>query len=121
MAQSTRRIRSSQELASRKSRTFRSFLLMSQFEAKEIGQRIAQARIVAGLTQEQVAELASFSKRSLQDYETGVTIPYRNMREISRLLGRPVEWLLHGDDDERQETAELISGLERRLAELEAL
>ena len=69
-----------------------------QFEAKEIGQRIAEARTLAGLTQEQVAEMASFSKRSLQDYEAGVTIPYKHMREISRLLGREVEWFLHGEE-----------------------
>lgn len=69
-----------------------------QFQAKEIGQRIAEARTVAGLTQETLAEMASFSKRSLQDYETGVTIPYKHMREISQLLGREVEWFLHGEE-----------------------
>jgi transcriptional regulator with XRE-family HTH domain len=89
-----------------------------QFEAKEIGRRIALARTEAGLTQEEVADLATFSKRSLQDYEAGVTIPYRNMREISRLLGRPVEWFLHGDPE--PSTDPPADQLERRLEALEA-
>lgn len=72
---------------------------MEQFEAAEVGKRIAQARLELGLTQEQLAEIASFSKRSLQDYEGGVTIPYKHLREIGRLLKRPVHWFLHGDDE----------------------
>lgn len=91
MTQSRRTRSATQEPASKTSRSFRTFLLMAQFEAREIGQRIAEARTIAGLTQEELAEMASFSKRSLQDYEAGVTIPYRHMREISRLLRRDVE------------------------------
>ena len=64
--------------------------------AQEMGLRIAEARRAAGLTQEHLAALASFSKRSLQDYEAGVTFPYRHLRELSSLLGPPVEWFLHG-------------------------
>lgn len=104
-----------------------------QFEAKEIGRRIAEARTLAGLTQEQVAEMASFSKRSLQDYEAGVTIPYKHMRELSRLLGREVDWFLRGSeppDDDRLEAletkvdsrfgqmTEILERLETRLDEL---
>jgi transcriptional regulator with XRE-family HTH domain len=100
---------------------------MSQFEAREIGKRIAEARILASLTQEELAEMASFSKRSLQDYETGVTIPYRHMREISRLLGREVEWFLHGKasvPDDRLESLEGVvvdgfAAVNRRLERLE--
>lgn len=76
---------------------------MSQFEGKAIGARIAQARHEAGLTQEQVADIASFSKRSLQDYEAGVTIPWANMREISALFHKPVEWFLHGETEQIDE------------------
>lgn len=79
-------------------RTFRTFLLMEQFAAAEIGERIAQARKVRGLTQEDLAAMASFSKRSLQDYESGKTIPYRHMRELGRLLGRAPEFFLYGED-----------------------
>lgn len=95
--------RAAKKPAATNDRTFRTFLLMVQLEAEAIGERIAQARLEAGMTQEELAELATFSKRSLQDYETGVTIPYRHMREISALLGRPVEWFLHGAKESREE------------------
>lgn len=81
-------------------RTFRTFLLMSQLQAKEIGARIALARNERGMTQDEMGEVATFSKRSLQDYEAGHTIPWRHMREISRLLNRPTEWFLHGDEQQ---------------------
>lgn len=73
---------------------------MEEFELREIGARIAQARLERGFTQEQLAEIGSFSKRSLQDYEAGVTIPYRHLRELGRLLKRKPEWFLYGDEPE---------------------
>lgn len=100
MAQVKHRRDTAQKPASRSSRSFRTFLLLQQFEAKEIGERIAQARLERGLTQEELAEMASFSKRSLQDYETGVTIPYRHLRELGRLLGKATEWFLYGKGEE---------------------
>lgn len=104
------------------SRSLRTFLLAVQFEAKEIGERIAQARREAGLTQEQLAEIASFSKRSLQDYEAGTTIPYRHLRELSRLLKRDVDWFLHGASPAGNDRiAELEGQLEAEVARLRQL
>lgn len=71
---------------------------MQQFEAQEIAARIKRARLERGLTQEALAEMASFSKRSLQDYEAGNTIPYHHFRELGRLLNKPPEWFLYGDE-----------------------
>lgn len=107
-------------------RDFRKFLLVAQFEAKAIGARLASARHESGLTQEQLAEMASFSKRSLQDYEAGETIPYRHMREISGLLGRDVEWFLHGErpqatEDELASIADRLRSLEGQVADSVAL
>ena len=99
MAQVKHRRRTTQDLAATSSREFRTFLLMAQFEAREIGARIQQARKERGLSQEELAEMASFSKRSLQDYETGETIPYRHFRELGRLLDKQPEWFLYGDRD----------------------
>lgn len=99
MAQVKRIDRAAQIPAATNLRNFRTFLLMAQFEAQEIGARIAQARNEKGLTQEELAEMASFSKRSLQDYEAGETIPYRHFREIGRLLHKPTEWFLYGDPE----------------------
>lgn len=101
-------------------RKFRTFLLMTQFEAKAIGARIARARDEAGLTQEELAEMASFSKRSLQDYEAGTTIPYRHMREISSLLNREVPWFLHGEQQQVEGVGDLLEAIRSRLEALEA-
>lgn len=101
-------------------RTFRTFLLMSQLEAEAIGLRIQQARNEAGMTQEQLADLASgFSKRSLQDYEAGVTIPYKHMQEIATITGKPVEWMLHGDPEPRREEVAVSASVLDRLQRLE--
>lgn len=114
-----RRHSTRQNLAATNTREFRSFLLVAQLEAKEIGERIAQARNEAGLTQDELVELATFSKRSLSDYERGATIPYRQMREISKLLDRPVEWFLHGDKVDESEALGRLAAIERLLGELD--
>lgn len=100
--------------AATNTRTFRSFLLMSQLAAKEIGGRIALARNEKGLTQDELSDMASFSKRALQGWEAGSNIPYRQMQELSALLARPVEWFLHGESPEDVGSLPL----EPRLAEL---
>jgi transcriptional regulator with XRE-family HTH domain len=86
--------------AATKSRTFRTFLLMQQFQAREIGARIAQARREAdGMTQETLADLIGVSKRSIQDYESGATIPWKKMREIARVLDKEVDWFMRGSPE----------------------
>ena len=103
------------ETAATKARNFSSFLLMAQLQAREIGARIALARNEAGLTQEELCDLATFSKRSLQNWEAGANIPYRHMQEVSGLLGRPVEWFLHGEQPGGDDSE---SPVELRLSEL---
>ncbi len=73
-------------------------MLVQQLAAKEIGARLRQARNERGLTQDELAVMGSFSKRSLSDYENGITVPYRHLREMSRLLKKPEEWFLYGDE-----------------------
>jgi transcriptional regulator with XRE-family HTH domain len=98
MANVKRRRGTSKKPAATTDRNFRTFLLVSQLEGHAIGARIAQARKEAGMTQEDVADLAEgFGKRSLQDYEAGNTMQYKHLRELSSILNRPVEWFLHGD------------------------
>jgi transcriptional regulator with XRE-family HTH domain len=104
--------------AATNSRNFRTFLLVSQFEARAIGERIQRARNEVGLTQEEMTELATFSKRSLQDYEAGVTIPYRHMREIAALTGKPVEWFLYGEDPEISDLANRVDQIQEQLEEV---
>lgn len=103
-------------------RTFRTFLLVAQLESEKIGARIRQARDEAGMTQEQLADVArGFSKRSLQDYETGVTIPYKHMQEIAAITGKEPEWILHGDPEPPATADEAtVEKLALRLEALEA-
>lgn len=101
--------------AATNTRSFRTFLLVSQLQAQEIGARIALARNELGLTQDQLADLGSFSKRSLQNWEAGVVIPYKAFEEISLLLHRPREWFLHG---ERTGPGDESPRVDLRLAEL---
>lgn len=61
------------------------------------------------MTQETLADLIGVSARSIQDYEAGVTIPWKHMREIAEVTETSVEWLLHGE------------GAPDRLARVEAL
>lgn len=109
--------------AATNARNYRTFLLVAQLEAGAIGARIAQARNEAGLTQEELADLAvGFSRRSLQDYETGVTIPYKHMQEIASLVAVTVEWLLHGEPDEATpQDADAIALLRAEMSEIRQL
>jgi transcriptional regulator with XRE-family HTH domain len=80
-------------------RTFRTFLLVREFATEEIGERIARARKQAGgMTQEQLADLLDVSKRSLQDYEAGKTIPWKYFQLLEKILKRPLEWFLYGEE-----------------------
>ena len=84
--------------AATKLRSFRTFLLMQQFAGAEIGARIAQARREAGaMTQDQLAELLNVSKRSVQEYEAGNTIPWKHFQSMAGIFKKPLEWFLHGE------------------------
>lgn len=106
MAQVKHNFGSAQKVAATRGRDFHTFLLMAQFEAREIGARISRARDERGMTQEELAAIAPFSKRSLQDYEAGKTIPYRHLQDIGKLLGRPTEWFLNGEPEQPFDAAE---------------
>lgn len=80
-------------------RSLRTLLLVEMFEPVAIGERIKQARIEAGLIQEELGDLIGMSTRTVQSYEAGTSSPYRKIREISAVTSRSVEWLLHGDPD----------------------
>ena len=75
-----------------------------------VGRRIAQARREAGYTQTELANLVGVKQRSVQAWEYGRTNPYRRLRRLEKVLGRPRAWILHGDETEEGE-----SGVSRRL------
>lgn len=122
MTNATRRFDKAQEAAATAARDFSTFLLVQQFAAQEIGARIQIARKERGMTQDDLAALAPFSKRSLQDYEAGETIPYKHLSDISRLLGRPTEWFLYGDDDDEATPSDAtVAALESMREQVQAV
>lgn len=82
-------------------------------KAIEIGQRIVAARLeLGGMKQEELAELIGVSQRSMQAYESGEVIPYRKMKDLERVLQRPMAWIIHGD--------EAVVGKDEQLARIES-
>ena len=87
----------------------------------EVGRRIVQARNEypeGKITQEELAELAGVSQRSMQAYETGEVIPYRKMRDIAEALNVSTSWLLHGEDENSDNE---IADLKDQIGNLEKL
>lgn len=60
-------------------------------DAKQLGQRIREAREAKGMSQEQLAELISRDQRSVSEYESGKRRIYANdLPTIARALEVPV-------------------------------
>lgn len=65
---------------------------------REVGQRVRAAREEAGMTQERLADLLGMSDSGLTLWESGKRrIPLDQLREIGRLTGKPMWWLMSGD------------------------
>jgi transcriptional regulator with XRE-family HTH domain len=84
-----------------------------------IGQRIAQARREAGLTQEELARLIGVTTRSVQGYEAGNVIPFRHLSKLEGATGKSRGWLLYGDEDSESvgEVASALGALVAQIAE----
>lgn len=61
--------------------------------------RFKQAREAAKLTQDELGELVGVSQVSIVKIENGKTKDPRKINDFARVLGVPVDWLLHGDSD----------------------
>jgi transcriptional regulator with XRE-family HTH domain len=84
-----------------------------------IGERIKQARLEAGLTQDQLADLIGVGMRQVQYYEAGDSDPYRKLRQIAEATGKPMEWLLRGEAaTQPEDLAERLGRLEEKLDEI---
>jgi len=81
-----------------------------------IGQRIRIARKNKGLTQEQLADNAKISKKSLENYEKDLTDPTgKIILDIAKLCDYNPNWLLTGQDphpnNPKSKTAKTPEGL----------
>lgn len=86
-----------------------------------IGDRIRQARTEAGLTQDQLADLVGVGMRQIQYYESGESDPYRKLRQIAEATGKPIDWLLRGDDATEPDEGEVVARLSAVEEQLRAL
>lgn len=89
-------------------------------KSKEVGARIAQARMEAGgMSQVELAHLLGLNPRSVQAHEAGEVIPYRYLRDYERILDKPVAWFLHGEaavlgrDAEHRDIVERLERLQK--------
>lgn len=94
---------------------------MKQFVAAEIGERITEARLLAnGMTQATLADLIGVSMRSIQDYEAGVTIPWKHLRGIAGATRKEVEWLLYGGEAQ-EDLRSLVEEMVERVRRIEEI
>lgn len=100
-----------------KTRNLRRLLLAAMEQAAQndlegLGARIREARMAAGLTQDELADLIGVGMRQVQYYESGTSNPYRTLRRIAEATGRSVGWFLHGDAPTELAAEELAQRLE---------
>jgi putative transcriptional regulator len=63
------------------------------------GQRLRDARVAAGLTQQQLAELAEVQRRTIISAETGKHVPEAEaVARLAKALGVSQERLFDGDE-----------------------
>lgn len=113
------------EVTWQKSRNLRKLLLNVMEDAGEpqsLGERIAQARRDAGLTQDQLADLIGVKMRQVQNYEAGDSDPYRKISQIAAATAVSVEWLRRGGPrEEPAGVGEELRRLQGEVREIRAL
>lgn len=85
----------------------------AQKDPTGLGSRIREARVEAGLTQEELAELIGVGTRQMQYYESGDSNPYRTLRRIAEATGKSIGWFMHGDAPIQLGVEELAERLEK--------
>lgn len=80
---------------------------------REIGERIVQARKELGMRQVELADLVHVSERSMQAYERGEVFPWRFLSDISAVLGKSRDWILHGTEASEAGLPEVRAALEK--------
>lgn len=87
-----------------------------------VGDRIKQARVEAGFTQDQLADLIGVGMRQVQYYEADESDPYRKLTRIAEATGKSIGWLLHGgqtiEEDQLAALREEVAEVRAMLAEL---
>ncbi len=69
---------------------------MKELDKKEMGRRIRQIRLSAGMRQWELAELLGTTQSAVHKYEHGVVPEPRRLVELARIGGTSIEWVLTG-------------------------
>ena len=65
-----------------------------------LADRLRKARIDAGLSQDELAEKARISRRTITSGECGAHVPaYNNIRAWAEVTHVPIEWILEAEAD----------------------
>lgn len=88
---------------------------LPQLERDRITSRIKQARVEAGLTQEEMADVLNVTQRAYQNYES-IRVPWRHLQTIGEVTGKPREWFLRDEKD--PDPAVRLEELSRRVDQI---
>jgi transcriptional regulator with XRE-family HTH domain len=91
---------------------------MAELQREEIVKRIRQARLEAGLTQPELADLLEVRLRTYQNYEYD-RVPWGLMNQIAKATGKTTEWLLHGEPPATPDLMGTLGGGRSQLARIE--
>jgi transcriptional regulator with XRE-family HTH domain len=92
---------------------------MDEAWTRDIGGRIKEARLLAGFSQPEMADLLVVHPKSVANYEGG-RIPWRDLRHIAEVLNTDMRWLLFGErwQDPLEQLDERITEMGGKLDEV---
>lgn len=94
--------------------------LMAELDRAAISLRLGESLKLAGITQQEMADLLQLHKRSIEDYTSPriSTIPLDRLDEWARITRTTKEWLLHGDEA-KLASPEEVQALREAVAQLQ--
>lgn len=94
---------------------------VTEFDRK-LGQRLREARLLKGLTQQQIGEMVGVSWQQVQKYESGDNrISAERLYTLSRELGLSLAFFLEGGLEDGHPTGTLSDEALRLAGQIEAL
>lgn len=80
--------------------------------------RTREARELAGLTQEEVADALERHINTVRNWEKSIRVPMGMLNQLASVLNVTPEWILHGDDAPAVGMAERLDRMEQMLVEV---